>query len=185
MTTKDFFTVFDTDVQKAVYAATSEISKYDPTLFDENSKIQSGAIVNIERLNIVAMANTGLLIIPYETIPSEAGGYSIRINVVDTADLISIFNISSTTPKKFIKVIQTGDNGKKGTKIRLPPNSSTLQTFKFKRNGVHLDPGQVGYSTEIEVAFNELISGFLVYLENGKFVFDFQTFIYRDLLLPP
>ena len=182
MSTKDFFTVFDTDVQKAVYTATSEISKYDPTLFDENSKIQSGAIVDIERLNIVAMANTGLLIIPYQTI--EDGGYSIRINVVDTADLISIFNISSTTPKKFIKVIQTGDNKKKPTQIRLPPNS-TLQTFKFKRNGVHLDPGQVGYSTEIEVAFNELISGFLVYLENGKFVFDFQTFIYRDPLPPP
>jgi hypothetical protein len=175
----DNFTLFDSDVQKAVSAATSEIPKYDPTLFDQNSKIQSGALVFIERVNIVAMANTGLLIIPYETI--EDGMYSNRINVVDTADLISIFNISSTTPKKFIKVIQTGDNDKKPTQISLA--NSSLQTFKFKRNGVNI--GQLGYSTSIMVAFNELISGFLVYLENGKFVFDFQIFVYRDGLFSP
>ena len=163
------------DVQKAVSAATSKIPKYDPTLFDENSKIQSGALVFIERLNIVAMANTGLLIIPYETI--QVAMYDIRINVVDTADLISIFNISSTTPKKFIKVIQTGDNKKKETQISLA--ISSLQTFKFKRNGVVF-----GLSPSIIVPFNEMICGFLVYIENGKFVFDFQTFIHRDGLFP-
>ena len=130
------------------------------------------------------MANTGLLILPYELI-QQGATYDFRINVLNTADLISIFDISSTT-KKFIKVIQTGNNAVK-TQTIISMNDASLQTplqtFRFKRNSVTL--GIEGYSTSIIVLFNELISGFLVYLENGKFVFDFQTFVYRDDLFPP
>jgi len=173
----DRFSVVDIDLQKSVSTTKSQIPKYDPTLFDDNSQItfeDTDQPLHLESINMVAMANTGLLIIPYKG--NTNGQYPIRIDYLDNLesvkDLISIFNITSTTPKKFIKVIQTGKNAElHSTRISL--NSYTGNNFVFKKNGSA--PGN-----SCTVLYNDLISGILVYVENGKFVFDFQTFFVRN-----
>jgi hypothetical protein len=174
----DNFSVFDTDLQKAASTTKSQIPKYDPTLFDENSQtifINEDSPLRLERVNMVAMANTGFLIIPY-TGTSE-GTYVIRIvypdNLDSVKDLISIFNISSTTPKKLIKVIQTGKNDQIYPTDILLEDNTTSNFFLFKRNG-----SESGNFCSIE--YKNLISGILVYVEGGKFVFDFQTFFIRN-----
>jgi hypothetical protein len=176
----DSFSVFDSDLQKAVSTTKSEIPEipeYDPTLFDDNSQtifIDEDSPLRLERVNMVAMANTGLLIIPYTG--TSVGSYLIKIlypdNLQSVKDLISIFNISSTTPKKFIKVIQTGKNVELyRTDILLW--DGTGNNFVFKQNGS--EPGNF-----CTVEYKNLISGILVYVESGKFVFDFQTFFIRN-----
>jgi hypothetical protein len=173
----DSFSLFDTDLQKTVSTTKSQIPKYDPTLFDDNSKLSNTnlGLFFIERENMLAIANTGLFIVHYDE-SLQPNSYNIRINFSSSVnDLISIFNISSTTPKKFIKVIQTGKNIKKGlTYITL----TDLTNVKFKLNGISAPPPALGNT--LQILYNDLISGFLVYLEDGKFVFDFQTFFIRN-----
>ena len=165
----DNFSVADTDVEKAVSTTKSQISKYD---FDEKSKLSNTnlGIFFLERENMLAIANTGLFIVHYDE-SLQPTGYNIRIYFSSVNDLMSIFNISSKTPKKFIKVIQTGKNTKdSATSITLI--ESNFNNFKkFKRNGIPATSPDI-----LLITYQDLISGFLVYVEDGKFVFDFQTF---------
>ena len=123
---------------------------------------------------MLAIANTGLFIVHYDE-SFQPNGYNIRIYFSSVNDLMSIFNISSKTPKKFIKVIQTGKNTKNSaTSITLI--ESNFNNFKkFKRNGIPATSPDI-----LVITYQDLISGFLVYVEDGKFVFDFQTFFIRN-----